>query len=209
MLQTGSALLVCCQDVADDAPASDVQHVVMRDWSTSTLGERIHHMCTVRETTLNKLGEKAGIKSGPMSRLGRKTVRVAGAPETLQRLAHAWDFDLDWLVDGRGNPEKLRAASADRYPNRAAAIEIARMGGMPSAVLDRASAEVLDLYQDAPILWWIRRLILQEQLFEVQPPEAAKKKKTCYRLTALLCSSIPLSVPVGITPAATEEHGAA
>jgi transcriptional regulator with XRE-family HTH domain len=145
-----------------------VQHVRVRDWTTSTLGERVKHMGELRGVTLNKLGEKAGIKSGPMSRLSRMGVRTGGYPATLQRLAFAWEIDLDWLVDGRGTPEKPRPVKDERSPNRARAIEIARAGGMAPEVIDRIAREAVDYAQDPPILWWLKRMIVSEQLYVAQ-----------------------------------------
>ena len=39
------------------------------DWTATSLGERVEHVCKLRGWSLNKLGEEAGLASGVMSRL--------------------------------------------------------------------------------------------------------------------------------------------
>jgi transcriptional regulator with XRE-family HTH domain len=73
-----------------------------RDWTSSSLGERVAYICELRGWSLNKLGEEAGIASGPMSRLSRRTEVVAASPETLVRIADAAGVSVLWLMFGRG-----------------------------------------------------------------------------------------------------------
>jgi hypothetical protein len=57
-----------------------------------------------------KLGEEAGFDSGVMSRLAARTATVAGAPDTLARLAKAAGVNVLWLMLGEGPVEPLPAA---------------------------------------------------------------------------------------------------
>ena len=74
-----------------------------RDWTKSSFGERIDYICALKGWTLTKLGEEAGIASGPMSRLHNKTATIAEAtPESLVKLAEAGGVSILWLMLGRG-----------------------------------------------------------------------------------------------------------
>jgi hypothetical protein len=58
---------------------------------------------------LKKLGEEAGFDSGVMSRLAARTATVAGAPDTLARLARAAGVNILWLMLGEGPVEPVAA----------------------------------------------------------------------------------------------------
>ena len=99
-----------------------------RDWSNSSLGERVAYVCELRGWSLNKLGEEAGIASGPMSRLSRRTEVTAGSPDTLKRIADAGVVSVMWLMFGRGpvetgshHPKALR-----KHPDWSTALDEAR-----------------------------------------------------------------------------------
>jgi len=77
------------------------------DWTTTSLGERVEHVCRLRGWSLNKLGEEAGLASGVMSRLARRSASVAGAPDTLARVADAAGVNVLWLMLGRGPVERV------------------------------------------------------------------------------------------------------
>jgi len=116
VLPSCSTLGKCCQAVAVDACATEVQHYLVaprKDWRKSTLGERIKHVADMRGVSLNKLGALAGIASGPMSRLSRKDEQIAASPETLVKLADAAAVNLTWLANGVGPIE--RAAAKDSF----------------------------------------------------------------------------------------------
>jgi transcriptional regulator with XRE-family HTH domain len=122
-----------------------------RDWATSSLGERITHICELRGWSLNKLGDEAGIASGPMSRLSRRTEVVAAAPDTLARIADAAGVSALWLMLGRGpvevgsrHPHALRA-----HPDWRTALAEARkrQRGIPEEYWELAGDAVLDVEQ--------------------------------------------------------------
>lgn len=136
----------------------------VRDWTTSSLGERVLHAASLRGWGINQFGEKSGLTGGPVSRLSRRTERYAGAPETLLRLAIAASVSPQWLAFGLGQPEEpsLPGSPADRYPNRATAAAIARQGGVGEAAVQSVVEEAFALEADPPVLWWIDRMRLRE-----------------------------------------------
>jgi transcriptional regulator with XRE-family HTH domain len=73
----------------------------------STLGQRIDHICVLRGWSLKKLGEETGFDSGVMSRLAARKAHVAGAPETLGRVAKAARVNVAWLMLGEGPVEQV------------------------------------------------------------------------------------------------------
>ena len=77
------------------------------DWTATSLGERVEHVCKLRGWSLNKLGEEAGLASGVMSRLARREASVAGAPDTLAKVADAAGVNVLWLMLGRGPVEPV------------------------------------------------------------------------------------------------------
>ncbi|MFT3770148.1 MAG: helix-turn-helix transcriptional regulator [Minicystis sp.] len=118
-----------------------------RDWMMSSLGERIAHICELRGWSLNKLGEEAGIASGPMSRMSRRTEVTAGSPDTLKRIADAGGVSVLWLMFGRGpvetgshHPKALR-----NHPDWPAALAEAkrRQRGIPEEFWILAGGAVL------------------------------------------------------------------
>lgn len=78
-----------------------------KDWTKTSLGERVEHICQLRGWSLNKLGEEAGLASGVMSRLARREATVAGAPDTLAKVADAGGVNVLWLMLGRGPVERV------------------------------------------------------------------------------------------------------
>jgi transcriptional regulator with XRE-family HTH domain len=81
------------------------------DWTTTSLGQRVEHVCKLRGWSLNKLGEEAGLASGVMSRLARRSASRAGAPDTLARVADAGGVNVLWLMLGRGPVERVAQSS--------------------------------------------------------------------------------------------------
>ena len=91
-----------------------------KDWTQAPLSERVLHLCKLFDVGQNALGAKAGIESGPMSRLAHdKRTTSKRAPETLRKLADAWDVHVEWLAFGRGpvlrdaTPAPTRATELD------------------------------------------------------------------------------------------------
>jgi transcriptional regulator with XRE-family HTH domain len=108
------------------------------DWSTSSLGERIEHVCALRGWSLNRFGEEAGFASGVMSRLARRTAPRAGAPDTLARLADAAGVNVLWLMLGRGPIERERRGTLRAHPDWPTAFAEAkkRQRGIPEEFWD-------------------------------------------------------------------------
>jgi transcriptional regulator with XRE-family HTH domain len=77
------------------------------DWTTSSLGERIEHICWLRKLSQNKLGEIAGVDSGVISRLVQQRGVTGGSPMTLARVAKAAQVNLAWLIVGEGPVEPI------------------------------------------------------------------------------------------------------
>jgi hypothetical protein len=64
------------------------------DWTRSSLGERIDHICRLRGWSQNRLGQQSGYASGVISRLADREATIAGAPETLARVAKAAEVNV-------------------------------------------------------------------------------------------------------------------
>lgn len=100
----------------------------MRDWSTSSLGERIRHLCLLRGVGQNDLAKRAGIKSGPMSRLATKRARAGGS---VARIADAAPCSIWWLAIGRGQPDDACTPDVAEQVRAAVREEIARARPAP------------------------------------------------------------------------------
>ena len=94
------------------------------DWTKTSLGERVEHVCALRGWSLNKLGEEAGLATGVMSRLARRSAITAGAPDTLARVADAAGVNVLWLMLGRGPIERVetRTGALRTHPGWPAAL---------------------------------------------------------------------------------------
>ena len=77
------------------------------DWTTSSLGERMEHICWLRGLSQNDLGKLAGVDSGVISRLVQQAGRTGGHPKTLARVARAGRVNLAWLIVGEGPVEPI------------------------------------------------------------------------------------------------------
>lgn len=125
--------------------------------------------------SLNKLGERAGLASGAMSRLSRDRGEVHRSPETLARLADAWGYSVEWLTYGRGQP--LTTVTRDeRYPHRAEAARIALDGGVEPAAVHEVLAEQIELDRDPSILWWLHHI--ETRALRLREPTNAPKSST-------------------------------
>jgi transcriptional regulator with XRE-family HTH domain len=146
------------------------------DWTNSSLGERIDHICSLRGLSLNRLGEAAGIASGPMSRLSRREENMAGSPDTLTRIADAGGVNVAWLLAGRGPVERERRGSLRAHVDWPTALADAkkRQRGIPE--------EFWEMVGDYPapkridwqlIVGLVRELFSAHQRFEEDEPERA------------------------------------
>jgi len=123
------------------------------DWTSSSLGERVEHVCALRGWSLNHLGEEAGLASGVVSRLARRSATVAGAPDTLARVADAAGVNIVWLMLGRGPIERdERGRPIKMRPELQTALEEAqkRQRGLPDEFWSMATEAV----RDAPWVDW-------------------------------------------------------
>lgn len=120
-----------------------------RDWGQTSLGERIEHICALRGWSLNKLGEEAGIASGPMSRLSRHTEVMGSSPDTLSRIADAASVSVLWLMLGRGPVETvpMQPGMLRAHPDWPAALAEAkkRQRGIPDDFWNLAGASVVQI----------------------------------------------------------------
>ena len=116
------------------------------DWTRSSLGERVDHVCRLRGWSLKKLGEEAGFDSGVMSRLAARTATIAGAPDTLARLAKAARVNVLWLMLGEGPVEPVEHATGTlgSHPDWSAAVAEAKkwQRGIPDEFWDLAAETV-------------------------------------------------------------------
>jgi transcriptional regulator with XRE-family HTH domain len=145
---------------------------VPRDWTLTTLGERVRYLAEREGVSVAKLGERAGLNRAAMSRLSRDTSPVVRrSSETIDKLARAWNAPTEWLIYGRGDPARPAAEPVppDPFPNRAKACEIALDGGIePEAVRHVAELPVEEVRAmlarhplqpaDGTILWWLYQI---------------------------------------------------
>lgn len=144
------------------------------DWANSSLGERIEHICSIRGWSRTKLGEEAGIASGPMSRLSRREETTAGSPDTLIRLADAGSVNLAWLMAGRGAVERARHGTLRAHADWPTALAEAkkRQRGIPEEFWEMAGD-----YPALPQIDWqyivglVRELYSVHQRFHGDEPE--------------------------------------
>jgi transcriptional regulator with XRE-family HTH domain len=144
------------------------------DWTTSSLGERIEHICSLRGWTLNKLGEESGIASGPISRLSRRKETTAASPDTLIRIADAANVNAIWLIAGRGPVERERRGTLRAHPEWSVALAEAkkRQRGIPEAFWEIVAEYPAPRRIDWQLLvGFVRELYSAHQRFEEDEPE--------------------------------------
>lgn len=152
-----------------------------RDWSVSSLGERIRWIAETHYVSLNEVTRRAGMGMGTGSRLARDAGPVKRSAETLRRIADAWNVSLEWLTYGRGQPERMpeRATGADLYPNRAEAARIAREDGtVPSEAIEAVLSEVVSYERDPSVLWWIHLIERYALILRQRPPTTREQSDT-------------------------------
>ena len=170
-----------------------MQHRAVRDWTSSTLKERLDH---VRELSggisQNRLGAEAGIEGGPMSKL---MTRPRPSAEKLAAIATRWGVSLLWLTTGTGQPRDDEPTPArevvldPRYPERSAAIAAVVALGATEDDAQRwadEAAVALDSEEDPERGWWVRRMLarrdetrkLAASLAAQQADEAKRERDT-------------------------------
>ena len=160
-----------------------------RDWTGSSLGERIEHICHLRGWSLNRLGEEAGIASGPMSRLSRRTEVTAATPDTILRIADAAGVSALWLMIGRGSVEgeAQRRGALRTHPDWPTALAEAkkRQRGIPDEFWNLAGESVLHVaHIDWQLIVGLVREIYSahqrgiEEEGEERPPKSRARRAT-------------------------------
>lgn len=142
--------------------------VRMKDWSRTTLRERILHLAKlVGVKSQNELGRLAGIESGPMSRLARKKV-AGGSLQLLNRLSAATKVSIAWLAYGQGQPGDKGETQDDRYSSRLPLIAWARAHQVSEPVIAAfASEEVtgpdpgMEYWEERLAFWVLKNVELQ------------------------------------------------
>jgi transcriptional regulator with XRE-family HTH domain len=142
----------------------------MRDWVNTSLGERVRWLAKRDGISLTKLGKRAGLLSGAMSRLANDTGPVARSPATLAALADAAGVPLEWLALGRGQPTRASTSVvAGPYPHRAEAARIAIDGGISEEAVQAVLDEDPRLSEDPSVLWWLHQIEGRALLRELSP----------------------------------------
>jgi transcriptional regulator with XRE-family HTH domain len=146
--------------------------LVVRDWTDTTLGERVRYLAQAKGVSISRLGEQAGLNRTAIHRMAKDTSpevkRFAG---TIDKLARTWGVSSEWLFYGRGDPDRPASTprSDDPFPHRAEACRIALDGGIePEAVREVAELSVDEVRSllakhpgqpsDASILWWLHQI---------------------------------------------------
>jgi hypothetical protein len=152
-----------------------VQNSDVRNWSGSTLAERLDHLRETRQVprpgksaSQNEFAAQLDIEGGTYSRLRERGVGVpyAGEVKTLYKIATALRVSFSWLAIGQGQPDDVAGVSDrtatygtdDAWPNRTAAIKIVLAGGMDPTAVAWLLSEAVAATTDQPVLWWIERL---------------------------------------------------
>jgi len=134
-----------------------------RNWTETSLGERVEYVCALRGWSLNKLGETAGLASGVMSRLARRDKNTAGAPDTLMRVADAAHVSVLWLMLGRGPIEAVEPGEGTlrNHPDWPAVLAEAKkwQRGIPDEFWERAGDAS---FPAAPLDWQLVVGIVRE-----------------------------------------------
>lgn len=154
-------------EVAVDDPREQSPDV-RRDWTSSTLADRLRYLAQREGVSISRLGEQAGLNRAAIHRMAKDTSsevkRFAG---TIDKLATRWGVASEWLFYGRGDPDRPAVAERrdDPFPHRADACAIALDGGIePEAVREVAELSeeqaraLLGQAQDGSILWWLHQI---------------------------------------------------
>jgi transcriptional regulator with XRE-family HTH domain len=145
------------------------------------------------------LAEALGVSGSSLSQLRSGRIKEPTL-DTLLGFARVFGTDLNGIVEGaeklaRGEPTESRVEYDERYPNRAAAIEMARAGGLAEEAIADIASMANKLDHDPPALEWfdqIRALhnrmrlglgsggvpFSKEEREALKPPPPPKKKPT-------------------------------
>lgn len=129
----------------------------LRDWSASSLGERMRWAIDRTRTGVNELGESSGTSGGAVSKLLARADRVAGRAETLEKLAQALDVSVSWLAFGLGQP-----LDENELTPRERAAALCREHGVSEAAIQSVLSEVVIGGESISTIAWIDRMRLRE-----------------------------------------------
>lgn len=127
----------------------------MRDWTESSLAERLNEAMKLRSFTLGELSRRTGMAKGPLSRLVNGE-RVEGSPASLRKIADATQVSYEWLSHGRGQPvAPAPRLDTDALPNNLRELVEASHPGTYSEIEVRQAAMYRDLKgRDLPQALW-------------------------------------------------------
>jgi hypothetical protein len=153
-------------------PVQDVLVTERKDWTNSSLGERLNWAMGRKHIGTNELGEAAGSTGGAVSKLTKRTEIVAGQAATLFKLAMALDVSPAWLAFGLGQPldESVRSA-------RERAADICREAKYSEEAIQSVMDEVVASETDLPVLVWITKITAKETELRSQEFSASQEIK--------------------------------
>lgn len=104
--------------------------------------------------------------------------------EVVIAIRNAVGVSLDELLELPPPTGKSANAEADRYPNRAIAVQLARAAGVPDVERVRKFDPKID--NDRPAAWWLKQIVLHAELAEdfatppgvVVPPVEVRKGRS-------------------------------
>lgn len=104
------------------------------------------------------------ISAASVGQLLAATPKNSPSLQTAERLAEALKVEVTELLYGGTATGGQTVDLDDRYPNRAAAVPIARQGGVDEAAIGRVLELELDADEDPPTLWWLDRMRSEETM---------------------------------------------
>lgn len=114
------------------------------------------------------LARDLGITPSAVGQLLSVPPKNAPSHKTAELVAKLLGTEAHLLLAGIPAPANETAALPDRYPNRAAAVPIARRGGVDPEAIEIVLSLELDADEDPPELWWIDRMRNEEHLLKVR-----------------------------------------
>lgn len=143
-----------------------------------SIAERLKLAREIVGISQNELEKRGGLSVGYVSRLekGERGTRGGITEGTLQKLAVALGIRAAWLLSGDGE----MVGDENPLPRKSAAIQIAREGGVPEAILRLvAEADIADA-ESKSVLWWVEEILLT-QLIQARNHGDARRTSTTLR----------------------------
>lgn len=151
-------------------PVQDARVAERKDWTNSSLKERLTWAMGRKHIGTNELGEAAGLTGSAVSKLATRTEAVAGQAATLLKLSTALDVSPAWLAFGLGQPldESVR-------PARERAADLCREAKVSEEAIQSVLDEVVASETDLAVLVWVARINAKEAELRSQEPPPARK----------------------------------